>query len=193
LFCINDLRRTMFDKVSFLEAANDVICDLANSSSAEITIKKIQREMKKLPEDKRIKIGANKASHCQTLFQVLYLATPIARRLDELLSCEHYYHKAGAHGAEHEILDAIRHGEEREIEKMSLIEMSMPLLKNQRVFEERLAKAGDKIYHNAKEIYTFYIKMLEGYDFSKLSPLMKEHYDILLSEPSEEDWIGRRT
>lgn len=180
-FCSNELKDSFYDPMVFLEAGIDVCADLLRKPNDSNLLAELRKRLERFPNASMVETLYMKAAHYQTLFDIFRLSGRFNDYFYDALR-SHYFHR----GFSRKLLDRYYGGKVEDLAIMETVEISSRLLEDQELFEDKLAKVEEKIFKNLRHLYRSYIEMLEGFDFTKLSPLMKEHYDFILCEPDEE-------
>lgn len=196
LFCNNELRNTGFDKCDFLESSVDLLTDLKKSESFEGLKRKLNTEMglpEKIPPShlleerpllmEQIERISSKTLHSLLVFNIFFSNENFSNYFNDALKSKYYY---SVKTREH-IKNRFYSDDIEKLKRLNELTLVREVLEDQNKFEEELAKTQEKIYENTKSIYGSYYELLEGYDYSKLSPLMKQCYDHIHTEPEESD------
>jgi hypothetical protein len=181
MFCNNELRSLFVDDHLFLQSGIDVINDLYKRSQGEDVISEIRARLGQLSEKDRIDELGTKLMHYQLFFDISEMTGKFGDTFSNSLKSKHYFSQLVS-----ETEEIFYTGKPEDLRDIEFVEASAAIIENQKSFEENLAIAEDKLFNSLCDLYSAYIKILEGYDFSKLSPLMKEHYDFILSIPKKE-------
>lgn len=176
-FCSNELKGSFVDSMAFLDAGVAVYSDILKNTEYDL-FSELKKELESLPNGQKSKALYLKALHYQIFFNIFSLNERFSDYLSDAVKSQYFDQLYSG-----KLFDRYYNGKIEDIAAMENIRISLQLLKEQKIFEERLAKAEEKIYRNVRELYRFLVKMLEGFNPAKLSPLMKEHYDFVLSEP----------
>ncbi len=186
-FCANELASSQINTIDFLNAGIRAVIDLANAGrSPQILISELYNRLKDMSKARKIEFLDEKTAHYQIIFDTFRMNHRFSEYFDDALRA-HFFNASYSKKWDD---DYHTHGLEAKLKTLEMIETASQILKDQKDYEEQLARTTSKIYKNICELYTFYIEMLQDVDFSRLSPLMREHYDLLVTHPEETTSFG---
>lgn len=178
-FCQTALN-SYFDAMEFLSSGIVVADDLLECTEFDAFVRKIGEELDKKDLSEKVAFLHHKLLNYQVVFDIF--------RMNECFS-DYFYDALRSHAFDAfstiKFKDKYYQASPKSLKAMRIIATADRILNDQKNYEELLASTEEKIYENLGETYRFYIKMMEGFDYSKLSPLMRQHYDFALSPPSK--------
>lgn len=180
-FCMNQLKSSYFDAMEFLDAGIEVVKDLMNWSPRKDIIAMAEKELNEMKECDKVEWLHHKILNYQVIFDIFRMNEGFGDYFSDALK-SHLFNAI----FKEKLQDTLTRSQKEYLRSMEIIETSVHAIELQEVYEDRLAESEEKIYNNLRDLYRFYIKMLEGFDFTKLSSLMREHYEFILSEPMSE-------
>jgi hypothetical protein len=178
-FCQNGLS-PYFDVDSFLDAGLGVVDDLLKCTGVEAFVEKLRNELGKADQSQKVSFLSGKLCNYQLMFDVFRMNEGFSYYFDDALK-SHFFNAFCTMKWKEKIFSMTPEA----AQALRIIKATKRVIEDQKEYEEKLIATDEKIYNNMKDLYTLYYKMMDGYDYSKLSPLMKQHYDFVLSEPTE--------